>query len=172
MPGDQVMAGRGGRGGKGNTRFKSATNRAPRQCTPGGEGEVRLLVLELKVIADVGLIGKPNAGKSTLAEPAVACPARNCRLSVYDQVSQPGHRADQSRSFVRHGRHSRADRRGARRGRVGARFLRHVQRAGILIHMVEPRRSTAATRSRITKSSATNWTNTIPRCATAWKSSS
>ena len=64
--GDRFVAARGGKGGKGNNHFKSATNQAPREHTRGEEGEQRTLTLELKVIADVGLIGKPNAGKSTL----------------------------------------------------------------------------------------------------------
>jgi GTPase len=136
--GDQVVAGRGGKGGKGNTRFKSATNRAPRQCTPGGEGETRLLVLELKVIADVGLIGKPNAGKSTLlsrlsrARPEIAdypFTTKYPNLGIV-QISR-------DRSFVMadipgliEGAHDGAG--------LGHEFLRHVQRAGILVHMVEP----------------------------------
>ncbi|HCA51188.1 MAG TPA: GTPase ObgE, partial [Planctomycetaceae bacterium] len=64
--GDSFVAAQGGKGGKGNARFKSSVNQVPREWTPGAEGEARKFKLELKVIADVGLVGKPNAGKSTL----------------------------------------------------------------------------------------------------------
>ena len=136
--GDSVVAARGGKGGKGNTRFKSSTNQAPRTWTPGGEGEHRDLVLELKVIADVGLIGKPNAGKSTLlsrissAKPEIADYPFTTKFPNLGLVE-----VDWSTTFVV------ADIPGLIEGAadgvgLGHDFLKHIERSGILIHLVEP----------------------------------
>lgn len=135
---ETVVVARGGQGGKGNMRFRSASNQAPRQATPGGEGEVRELRLELKVIADVGLVGKPNAGKSTLlsrltkARPEIA----NYPFTTkYPNLGRCVVGLDES--FVI------ADIPGLIEGAadgagLGHEFLRHVQRAGVLLHLVEP----------------------------------
>jgi GTP-binding protein len=138
QPGDSVVAARGGKGGKGNLRFKSSTNRAPRQFTRGEEGESRHLLLELKVIADVGLVGKPNAGKSTLlsrvsrARPEIAAYPFTTKHPNLGRVQ-----IDMDRSFVMADIPGLIE--GAHHGAgLGHEFLRHIERSGILVHLVEP----------------------------------
>lgn len=136
--GDTLVAARGGKGGKGNWRFKTSINQAPREHTPGAEGERRKLQLELKVIADVGLIGKPNAGKSTLlsrvtrARPEIASYPFTTKHPNLGRVV-----IDFDRTFVMADIPGLIE--GAHQGvGLGHEFLRHIERAGLLVHLVEP----------------------------------
>uniref|UniRef100_A0A7C2NZY7 GTPase Obg n=1 Tax=Schlesneria paludicola TaxID=360056 RepID=A0A7C2NZY7_9PLAN len=136
--GERVIVAKGGEGGRGNARFTTSTNRAPREFTPGEEGEQRELALELKVIADVGLIGKPNAGKSTLlsrlsrATPEIANYPFTTKYPNLGMV-----RIGTERQFVL------ADIPGLIEGAhagvgLGHEFLKHVERCKVLVHLVEP----------------------------------
>jgi GTPase len=136
--GEEVVVAKGGRGGRGNRYFASSTNRTPRQTEPGEPGEERWLLLELKVIADAGLVGLPNAGKSTLlsrlsqAHPEIAdypFTTKHPNLGIV----QLGH----VHSFVLadlpgliEGAHSGVG--------LGHEFLRHVERTRVIVHLVEP----------------------------------
>ena len=137
-PGTRWMAAEGGHGGKGNQHFASSTNKAPRKFSHGGDGQSRKLILELKVIADIGLVGLPNAGKSTLlaaltkATPKVGAypfTTLSPNLGVLD--------------FDDHSRCVLADIPGLIEGAhhgagLGDRFLRHVERTRLLAHLVAP----------------------------------
>jgi len=136
-PGEQIMIAKGGDGGFGNMRFKSAINRAPRQKTPGWPGERKSLKLELKVLADVGLLGMPNAGKSTLIA-AIS----NARPKIADYPFTTLHpnlgvvRVGPEQSFVVADVPGLIE--GAAEGAgLGHQFLRHLQRTRLLVHLVD-----------------------------------
>lgn len=135
---DTVIVTKGGWGGRGNKRFATSTNRAPRECEPGHKGEHRDVILELKLIADVGLVGKPNAGKSTLlsrmsrATPEIADYPFTTKYPNLGVV-QVGYNHEFVLADIPgliEGAHAGAG--------LGHEFLKHIERTRLIIHMVEP----------------------------------